>query len=116
MFSRSRSAVLIQTKGLGSASWGVEEEQDRGVQLAQAAIGAAPDLFFGEDREPALDLVDRGRIGGCEVEMEARAPDQPAVDQGRLVGAVVVEHEMDFDTRRYLLVDAIQKSSESVDR
>jgi hypothetical protein len=65
-------------------------------------MSAPSKLLLGQDREPPFDQVDPGEVGGREVEMEAGVPEQPAVDQRRLVGAVVVEHEMHLQVGRHL--------------
>ena len=48
-----------------------EIETNRILQLAGAPVGPAPDLLLGEHREPALDLIDPGAVGGGVVDMEA---------------------------------------------
>ncbi len=70
-------------------------ETDGVLQSAGAALGSATDLLVGEHGEPALDLVDPGTVGGREVELKARVAKQPAMNQRRLVGAVVVEDHVD---------------------
>jgi hypothetical protein len=65
-------------------------------------MNAAPDLLLGENGEPALDYVDPGRAGRGEVQVEARVASQSAMDQGRLVGAVVVKDEVDLELGRNL--------------
>src|SRR5262249_45642379 len=63
------------------------DEQPEGIlQLAGAAVGSSPDLFFGQDREPAFDLVDPRAIRRRVVEFEARMAEQPASNQRSLVG------------------------------
>ena len=41
--------------------------------------------------------------------MEARVPQQPSLDQGCLVGSVVVEDEMDFEFLRHVVVDCVEE-------
>src|ERR1035437_501436 len=50
----------------------VEVAEDGRLELGGAAMRAAADLLLGEEREEALDEVDPGRSGRCEVEMVAR--------------------------------------------
>src|SRR5207247_6069654 len=77
-----------------------EEEPDGILEFAGAAVGPAPELLFGEDGEPALNLVDPGAVGGRVVDREAGVAEQPAPDQLGLVSAVVVEHEVDVELGR----------------
>ena len=70
-------------------------------------MDAALDLLVSEQREPALDLVKPGGAGRGEVELMARVAGEPGLDGRRLVGGVVVEHEMNFEIGRHgLLVEA----------
>ncbi len=52
------------------------------LQLQGAAMNAATTLFVREIREEALDLVDPGSTLRGEVQVEARVPEQPALDFG----------------------------------
>src|SRR4051794_35873988 len=49
-----------------------------------AAVDPAADELVGEDSEPAFDLVDPGRAGGGEVQVEAGVAGQPVAD-GRVL-------------------------------
>lgn len=51
------SADLVHLNGLGSALCRSMNEDVR-PEAGYAAIEAAPDLFIGEEREEALDLVE----------------------------------------------------------
>ena len=57
----------------------------------------APDLFLGQEREEALDLVEPGGAGRGEVDMPARMAGQPTLDGRGLVGRVIVHHQMDVE-------------------
>src|SRR5712692_510106 len=74
-------------------------------------MGAALDLLFGECSEPALDLVDPGRVGGREVDLEAGMTDEPAADEGRLVSARVIEDEMHTEVGRNLSFDMVEEAA-----
>ena len=50
----------------------LEESADGVFQFAGAAVNPAAQLFFGEQREPALDQVEPGAAGRGEVQLEAR--------------------------------------------
>ena len=66
-------------------------------------------LFSGERREPSLDKVDPRRARRREVYVEPRTLRQPTPDRRRLVGRVVVHHEMDIEMLGDLIVDRVQK-------
>ena len=57
----------------------------------------APELFLGQEREEALDLVQPGSAGRREVDMPARMAGQPTLNGRRLVGCVVVHDQMDVE-------------------
>jgi hypothetical protein len=56
------------------------------LEFAGVAVSAAPKLFFGQRREPALDQVEPGSAGRREVQVEAWMTQQPALDRRSLVG------------------------------
>jgi len=58
----------------------IDEAADGVFQLDRAAVDAAPDLFFGQLSEPALDPIEPGSRGGSEVQVEARTFGKPAAD------------------------------------
>ena len=64
-------------KGFGVAVIVFEVSADGSAQFAGAAMNAAAQLFFGEQCKPALDQVEPGAAGGCEVQMEAGMAQQP---------------------------------------
>ena len=72
------------------------EALDRGGEEADVFEAAAPEGLAGQDAEPGLDLVHPGRAGGREVEREAGVLRQPRMDVGGLVGAYVVEDDVDL--------------------
>src|SRR6266403_4648226 len=82
---------------------------DRALQFERTAMRAATKLPVRELGEEALDLIDPGRAFGREVDMKARASQQPALDQRRLVRAVVVEDEMNFQLLRDVEVDGVEE-------
>ena len=59
-----------------------------------------------------LDLVDPGRVGGREMDLVARMPNQPAADERRLVGARVIEDEMHVEAIRDLAFDVVEEATE----
>ena len=61
------------------------------LEFAGAAVCAAPKLFFGQRREPALHQVEPRSAGRREVQVEAWMTQQPALDRRSLVGGVVID-------------------------
>ena len=61
---------------------------DRGLEIVDAGIAAAPDAFHGDLGEEALDEVHPGRAGGGEMQLEAGMFLEPRPHLGRLVGRV----------------------------
>ena len=89
--------------GLGPAegSWvgvdGVDVVTNRLLEFLCRTMDPAPELFFGQQGEEALDLVQPGSAGRREVDMPARMAGQPASHRRRLVGCVVVHDQMDVE-------------------
>jgi hypothetical protein len=81
-------------------------------KLAGTAVAAALDALIGELGKPALHLVDPRCRSRCEVHVKARAAREPTRDRGRLVRAVVVEHQVHVERCRHVLVDGAQKLQE----
>src|SRR6266849_9565708 len=65
------------------------------------------DLLLSQRGEPPLDEIDPRALRWREVDMEARMPRQPAVDQRRLVRAGVVDDEMDRERLGDGVIDRI---------
>ena len=89
----------------------IDEAADSVFQLACAALDAAPDLFFGQLSEPALDPIEPGGRGGSEVQVEARTFGEPAADPLGLVRAVVVQDEVHVEFCGHVACDGIEKSA-----
>src|SRR3546814_6275266 len=62
--------------------------------------------------EPAFDLVDPGRRSWCEVHMPMRAAGKPCLDLRRLVGGIIVHHEVDVRPLGHLGVDPPEEVEE----
>jgi len=77
---------------LGVGIVGVNECSDVGLEVLDTAMDAALDLFVGEQREPAFDLIEPGGAGRREVHVITRMAGEPGCDRRRLVGGVIVEH------------------------
>src|SRR6516225_2262147 len=111
MVWRMASADLVQTKGFGSSLWAFECG-DGGLQFVHAAMDAALDLLVGEQREPALHLVEPGSAGGREMQVIARVSSEPGSDWWCLVGGVIVEHQVDVEIGWHGLFDRGQEPAE----
>ncbi len=68
---------------------------DRAFEIVDAAVAATSDALCLDLGEEALDQVHPGCAGGREMQLKARMFLQPGKHLGRLVGCVVVEHQMD---------------------
>ena len=83
-------------EGSGAGVVVVGEAADFRLELGDGGEGAAADGLLRDDVEPDLDLVESGGVGGGEVEMVAGPGGQPALDASVLVGAIVVNDEVDI--------------------
>jgi len=91
---------------------GGEERVDRSGEVRDAVEDAASDRFVGQFAEPALDEVEPGARGRDEVEVEARVTLEPRVDVGVLVGAVVVDDQVQLAVAGELAVEVAQELEE----
>ena len=73
-------------------------------------MDAAPDLFVGQQPEPALDLVEPGGAGGCEMGLPAFG--EPVADRLGLVGPVVVHDDVDVEISRDVRLDEVEEFAE----
>ena len=81
-------------------------------ELSGRAMRATPDVVLSQRCEPALDLIEPRRRGRSEVDVESRIAGKPGPDRRRLVGAVVVHHEMDVQAGRNVGLDGAQELQE----
>ena len=104
--------------GLGPAEWsrvgvdGVDVAADGVFEFLCRTMDPAPELFFGQEREEAFDLVQPGSAGRREVDMPARMAGQPASHRRRLVGCVVVHDQMDVEVVGDLGFESAQEPEE----
>ena len=73
------------------------------LEFAGAAVSAAPQLFFGQRGEPALDQVEPGSARRREVQVEAWMTRQSVLDRRSLVGGVVIDDQMQLECGRHRL-------------
>ena len=82
-------------KGPGMAIGVLDEMVDLPDQIFHASECAPADGLLGDDIEPYLHLVQPGSVGRRKMNMKARMNGQPALNPQMLMGAVVVDDEMD---------------------
>src|SRR5258707_8642604 len=82
---------------------------DEGGNTAERATAQA---LAGELGEEALDEIQPGGASRGEVKMKSRVLREPRLHRGMLVGAVVVENEMEVVTARGLPIDRVQERDE----
>ena len=90
----------------------VGEAEDLLLELGDRGEGAAADGLSGDDIEPDLDLVKPGGVGGSEMNVVAWPGGEPALDLGVLVGAVVVDDEVDIEVGGHVGVDVLEEAQE----
>ena len=91
---------------------GVGEVADLLLEWGHRGKGAVADGPLGDEVEPALDLVEPRGIGGGEMKVIAGPGREPALDLDRLVGAVVVNGEVDIQVRGPVGVNGPEEAQE----
>ncbi len=82
------------------------------LEFRDALECAASDTLSGDLGEEALDHVEPGRRGRCEVQMEARMFLEPTLHGRGLMGGIVIDNQMQIETGRGLLIDHLEKAQE----
>ena len=85
---------------------------DGGLQIDDGMEDAALQSLPGQGGEETLDGIEPRARCRREVEDPARVPLEPGHDLGMLVGAVVVEDDMDHLAGRHLALDGVEKADE----
>src|SRR5215208_1405186 len=78
-------------------------------QAARAAKNATPQLLLGQESKPTLDEIEPRGTGGREMQVKARALEQPALNGDGLMSTVVVEDQMDVKACRHLCIDLVEE-------
>ena len=73
----------------------LDEMVDLADQVFHASEGAPADGLLSDNIEPYLHLVQPGSIGRRKMNLKARMNGQPALNPRMLMGAIVVDHQMD---------------------
>jgi hypothetical protein len=81
------------------------------LEFRDALECAASDTLSGDLGEEALDHVEPGRRGRCEVQMEARMFLEPTLHGRGLIGGMVVDNQMQIETGRGLLIDLRKRTN-----
>ena len=76
---------------------GFDRVADIYLQRWHAGVDAAAQLPVGEQAELSFDLVEPGRIGRGEVQMELGVTGEPSGDHRRPVSGVVVADQVDVE-------------------
>src|SRR5215207_2446404 len=79
------------------------------LELLDRVVIASLDLLLAELGEPALHLIDPRTVGWSEMQVVAGPFGQPVAHQCRLVGGIVIQHDMDLLAVRHSGVDLVQK-------
>ena len=69
-------------------------------------------MTLGDDREPALDLVQPRGIGGRVVDVVTPPIPEPGSHFRMLVGGVVIDDEMHVEVRRHIRIDMLEEGEE----
>jgi len=104
---RRAGAVQLRSEGIPSSASSVCASS-----AGPARVAAAPRPALGELREPALDEVEPGAVGGREVEGEARTTQKPAMDGRGLVGRGVVDDHVHIGALRRAALDEVEEAAE----
>src|SRR4051812_26196420 len=82
-------------EGTGGLVVALDERIDVFPELSDASEACSLQGLAGEDREPALDLIEPGGVGRREMEVNVFVPGEPPVALG-FVGLEVVEDDMNL--------------------
>src|SRR3546814_9448194 len=96
-------------KGVGILVVSIKVLSNGLFKRPSAAMGTASDLFACDLGKPSLNLIDPGSRGGREVHMKTGVTRQPVLDRSRLMGAVVVHHQMHVQLAGHVSLDGAQE-------
>ena len=88
----------------------VQVVMDSALKFGDALEGAAADAVSRDLGEEALNHVEPGGRGRREVQMEAGMRLEPALYGRGLVSGIVVDHQMEIEIGRGLMIDQPEKA------
>jgi len=89
-----------------------DEVFDLTTQVSDRSKGAAADRALRDEAEPALDLVQPGRIGRRVVQVKTRMTGEPGFDCGVFMRAVVIDDHVHVQILGHFALDVTQESEE----
>ena len=113
-FDSSKDAVGIggPDEGFGVGVCVGDEAVDGNLQFVEGPEDAALETLTRELGEEALDGIEPGRRGRCEVEGPALMSGEPLAHLGMFVGRVIVDDSVDRLSLWHLCLDGIEESDE----
>src|SRR5271163_569714 len=112
MLARIWSAVLVQTKGVGSSLWTSMYWRIAVSNLLHAAKHTPANPLVRQFGEPTFDQVDPRTIGGREVNVKVGALGEPLPDDRGFVSGVVIDDEVYIQPGWHLRFDGIEELAE----
>jgi hypothetical protein len=98
----------VPDEGLGVFVPGCDPSVEIRAERGDGSVRGALQQLAGELGEPAFDQVELGARRGCEMELEPRVAQEPGVDGRGLVGARVVQHDVDVQAVGHHCVDGVE--------
>src|SRR5579859_2620409 len=88
----------------------LDELMNFALQVRHGIEGTAADRALRDESEPALDLVEPGRVRGSVVDMKAWAPGEPGFDARMSMSPVVIDDQMHVQMIRNIRFDVTQEA------
>ena len=92
-------------KGFGILIVDADELLNGLDQIRDTLENTAADSFARNFTKPALDQIEPGRTRGRKMQMKARVFFQPLRDILMVVGSIIIQDQMQFQSRRGFAVD-----------
>ena len=91
---------------------GLDVIEDGGFEFFDGSKSFASDALLGDLGERTFNLIEPGGTRWGEVQVIMGSASEPMMRFGRLMGAVVIQHQMDFETGGNSPIDLVQKAQE----